>query len=94
MATLREQLHAVIDSVQLGDVSTPLAAAEAFCEWDDEKQAQFFIEVARIMQTWGYGKHETQGFYIGGHLKTCACSTEEARDFVRSIADRLVAGAY
>jgi len=90
--TLKEQLHAVIDSMELASASDPKSMAEVFCEWDDERQAQFFIEVARVMRTWGPGKHDTQAYYIGGHLKTCSCSTEEAREFVRAIAGRLTTG--
>ena len=27
-----------------------------------------------------------QGFYIGRHLKTCSCATDEGREFVSEIA--------
>lgn len=32
---------------------TPLMLAEAFCDMNDEDQAQFFIEVTAIMGRWG-----------------------------------------
>jgi hypothetical protein len=65
---------------------TPVEIAEAFCEMDDEAQAQFFVEAARIAETWtGVGRC-MQWFYVGKHLKTCACSTYEARDMVKEIA--------
>ena len=86
---IKEQLHAIIEAMPLGSASDPKSMAEVFCDWDDEQQAQFFIEAARLMRQWGPGKHEMQAYYIGGHLKTCACSTDEARELVRAIADRL-----
>lgn len=72
---------------------TPLELATAFCELDDEAQAQFFIEAARIAETWredvkagtSYGPG-WQWYSIGRHLKTCSCSTEEAREMVREIS--------
>lgn len=69
---------------------TPLEIAEAFCELDDEQQAQVFIDVARIASGWtaangSYGAG-WQWFTIGRHLKTCSCSTDEAREMVREIA--------
>lgn len=73
---------------------TPLEIAEAFCELDDESQAQVFIEAARIAAGWGIGRHslgaDWQWFSIGRHLRTCSCSTEEARDMVKAIADGAV----
>lgn len=89
LMSVKEQLHAIIDKMPLGIASDPKTMAEVFTEWDDEQQAQFFIEAARIMTQWGAGKHEMQAYYIGGHLKTCSCSTDEAREFVQAVADRL-----
>jgi hypothetical protein len=60
--------------------------AAAFCELDDDAQARFFVEVARLFAEWPHGGR-TQVLAIGGHLTTCQCSTEEARDFVRGLAD-------
>jgi hypothetical protein len=64
---------------------TPAQMAEAFCAWDDEKQAQFFIECAAIAKKWDVdaGRQWTR---VGGHLRKCSCSTDEARDLVRDIA--------
>lgn len=88
--TLKDVICKAIDDAGLGSLSTPAAMAAVFCEWDDEQQAQFFVEVAATMQAWPRpDAHTFQAFYIGGHLKTCACSTDGARDFVRAIADRL-----
>lgn len=61
--------------------------AESFCDMDDDQQAKFFVEVARIMNAWGGAKLYTQAYYIGRHLRTCACSTDDARELVRLIAD-------
>ena len=68
---------------------TPLQLAEAFCEMDDEAQAQFFIEAAAIAQTWNGAGRSMQWFSVGRHLKTCACSTFEARVMVKEIADAI-----
>lgn len=63
--------------------------AEIFCGLDDEAQAQFFIEAAAVSAEWrttgGLGA-DWQWYTVGRHLKTCSCSTEEARDMVREIA--------
>jgi len=63
---------------------TPAELAEAFCELNDEKQADFFIEAAKIAAGWN--DSGMQWHFIGKHLRTCACSTYEARDMVVSIA--------
>lgn len=60
--------------------------AEIFAHMDDDKQAKFFVAAAEIMKTWGQFKFESQAQYIGGHLRNCKCSTEEARDLIRNIA--------
>ena len=67
---------------------TPAELAEMFCAGDDEEQAQFFIEVARIAATW-VPNNSMQWFYVGRHLRNCACSTEAARDIVREIAQAI-----
>lgn len=59
--------------------------AEMFCSLDDDKQAKFFVEVVKIMETWGPGKMEHQAWYIGRHLATCECASEPARTFVDHI---------
>ena len=69
---------------------TPAEIAEAFCELDDERQAQVFIEIAALAQTWGTSP-SMQWSYIGKHLRDCACSTWEARDMVKEIAEVLEA---
>ena len=64
---------------------SPKELATAFCLMGDENQAQFFIEASEIAKTWD-GSAEYQWSVIGGHLKTCKCSTREARSMVRAIA--------
>ena len=70
---------------------TPAEIAEAWCELTDEDQAQFFIEAARIAKSWAKDRYSAgatmQWSRIGGHLRTCPCSTHEARMMVADIAD-------
>ncbi len=68
---------------------TPQQVAEAWCDLDDEGQAQFFIECARISAKWGPSNFQ-QWLSVGRHLRDCACSTDEARDLVRDIASPLM----
>lgn len=65
---------------------TPKQVAEAFCDLDDEAQAQVFIEVAAIAATWTSCTFP-QWLAVGKHLRTCECSTQEARDLVADIAE-------
>ncbi len=69
---------------------TPEQIAEAWCDLDDEGQAQFFIECARIAAKWRPDSNFQQWFSIGRHLRDCECSTEEARGMVRDIAAPLM----
>ena len=65
--------------------------AEVFCNLDDDKQAKFFVHVAQIMGEWDGGSYsrDIQAIYIGNHLRTCACSTEESREFLKSISEAM-----
>ena len=65
--------------------------AGLFVELDDDSQAKFFVEVARLMSTWTPHDRNMQEFYIGRHLRDCSCSTEDARDFLRNIVDSMKA---
>ncbi len=62
--------------------------ARAFASMDDDEQTQFFVKVAEIAKTWGnkWGGAQGQWIAIGGHLRNCQCSSEEARDMIRDIA--------
>lgn len=64
---------------------TPRILAEVFAEMGDEDQAQFFIEVAEIAKTWEDVTFR-QWYSVGAHLRTCKCSTDDARELVRSLA--------
>lgn len=67
---------------------TPRQIAEAFCELNDEQQAQVFIEAADIAKLWkGSMDPGWQWWSVGRHLSTCACSTDDARELVRAIAN-------
>ena len=70
---------------------TPAEIAEAFCDLDDEGQAQVFIDVARLAQEWPKtnGGASFQWYLVGKHLKTCGCSTLEAQDMVVEIAEAI-----
>ncbi len=74
---------------------TPEQLAEAFCDLNDEQQAQFFIEAARIGETWPtkHGGASVQWYKIGKHLQTCECSTDDARSMVRDIHDGVTTGS-
>ena len=68
------------------DVET---AAKWFWGLSDEDQAQFLIEVDRISRAdVGYGA-STQWSYMIGHLQTCECSNDDARQMVRDWASYL-----
>ena len=74
--------------VEVGIALTPTMLAEAFCEMNDEEQAQVFIEIARIATSlWQPGGiYGMQLWSVGRHLRDCACSSHEARDLIREIA--------
>ena len=84
-----ESVEAALDELRSAlDIRKPDYArlARGFCELDDDTQAKFFVEVARLMGQWGAGKAESQAFYIGRHLRTCECATDAARELIRNIA--------
>lgn len=66
--------------------------AKIFWGMNDDQQARFFVEVARIAKedlekrnASSYGAH-MQWHYIGGHLRECDCATDEARSMIREIS--------
>jgi hypothetical protein len=69
------------------------ALAEAFCDLDDERQAEFFIEVAAIARQWPAGGASMQFWRIGRHLATCPCATDDARELVHDLAAGVDASA-
>lgn len=60
-------------------------AAEWFAALDDDHQSKFFVAVASIAAKTYENRAESQWLAIGNHLATCECSTEEARELIRSI---------
>jgi hypothetical protein len=63
------------------------SAAEWFANLGDERQADFFVEVAEVSKKWEcQGQWTEQYWLVGRHLRTCACSTDDARDLVRELA--------
>lgn len=83
LRTQADQLLAALGDTLPDSAVRPLAVE--FCKMNDDQQAQFFCEAARIMDSWGAGKRDTQAWYIGRHLATCACATEEGREFLRMV---------
>ena len=61
--------------------------AGLFADLDDDSQAKFFVEAARLLGS--QHVRNTQAFYIGRHLRDCACSTEEAREFLTGIVESM-----
>jgi len=59
--------------------------AKCFAHLDDDSQAQFFVKVAAIAAKDYEAPPETQWWYVGRHLRTCECSTEDGREVIRSI---------
>lgn len=60
-------------------------AAQWFAGITDDEQAKFFVEVARVAETFPVHQ-ESQWLAVGNHLATCECSTEAAREMIRTIA--------
>ncbi len=72
---------------------TPAQIAEAFCGLNDERQAQVFIEIAKIAAEWN-GSPGYQWWLVGRHLRTCECATDEAREVVDEIHRAMVYEAH
>ena len=60
-------------------------AARWFASLDDNEMCRFLVEVAEEVKQFD-GSAENQWYYLGGHLRNCACSTDEAREMVRKWA--------
>ena len=64
--------------------------AKAFCDLSDDGQARFFVAVAKEMKGWDCPQAmQFQIGFIGGHLVTCECSTEDAREWVTLLAEAI-----
>jgi hypothetical protein len=62
----------------------PEELAFLFCQLDDELQTDFFVECAKIGEEWDREQHN-QWYAVGRHLKTCECSSSEAREMIKAI---------
>lgn len=60
-------------------------AAQWFAGLTDDEQAKFFVAVVRCMDSVTAFHSETQWYAVGNHLATCECSTEGAREMIRTI---------
>ena len=93
LAPIIEGLQLQIDALCLIDGDPPkseiLRIAQVFCRMNDDQQAQFFVEVARIMDAWPDMGTLKQAYYIGRHLATCECSTDSGREFVHGIYEAI-----
>lgn len=58
--------------------------AKCFCGLDDDQQCQFFVKVAEEAKTWKQHQ-EYQWILVGGHLRNCKRSSNEARELIESI---------
>ena len=64
--------------------------ADAFCQLDDDAQAQFFVHVAAIMRAWPEpGGHHMQNLYIARHLRDCEFVTAGARGWLGDPVDSM-----
>lgn len=64
---------------------TPELLGQLFADMDDDAQCRFFVAAAEVASKWR-GDWTSQFYAVGGHLRNCSCSSEEARDLVRTIA--------
>lgn len=76
MATIK-----VTTEIEL-DIDT---AARWFAALDDDEMCRFMVAVAREAKAYP-SNPDNQWYYLGGHLKSCECSTQDARDMVKAWA--------
>ena len=82
----------------------PEELARAFCELSDDDMAQFFIECGKLgnYDNWFHGEGRKgvifsvndMFYFAGSHLKTCECSTPEAREVVEHLYDGMLNGTH
>ncbi len=58
-------------------------AAKWFASLDDDQMCRFLVAVAREAKSFKGGA-DNQWYYLGGHLRSCECSTDDAREMIRS----------
>lgn len=73
MATIK-----VTTQIEL-DIAT---AAKWFASLDDDEMCKFLVAVAEEAKSFD-GNPDNQWYFLGGHLRNCACSTPEAREMVK-----------
>lgn len=60
-------------------------AAKWFAGLDDDEMCRFLVAVAEEAKAYP-GDPDNQWYYLGGHLNSCECATEDARGMVRKWA--------
>lgn len=60
-------------------------AAKWFAGLDDDQMCRFLVAVAAEAERYP-SDPDNQWYYLGGHLRNCACSTEGAREMIRKWA--------
>ncbi len=61
------------------DVET---AAKWFAALDDDAMCKFLVAVAAEARKYP-SDPDNQWYYLGGHLRNCECSTEDAREMIQ-----------
>ncbi len=61
---------------------------EVFLGMDDELQADFFVKCAEMAKAWPSDQRQ-QWYSVGLHLKTCECSSDEAREMIKALHNGL-----
>jgi len=63
-------------------------AAEWFAGLDDDQMCKFFVKIAQeVQETYPTSSAaNNQWYYLGGHLRSCECSTEAAREMIKAWA--------
>lgn len=60
-------------------------AAKWFAGLDDDQMCRFLVAVAAEAQLYP-SSPDNQWYYLGGHLRNCPCSTDDAREMIRAWA--------
>lgn len=60
-------------------------AAKWFAHLTDDEMCKFIVIVADEAEKWPHGP-DNQWYYLGGHLRNCPCSTDAAREMIKSWA--------
>jgi hypothetical protein len=58
-------------------------AAKWFASLDDDQMCRFLVAVAEESKSFSCHA-DYQWYYLGGHLRNCECSTDTAREMIRS----------